>query len=162
MSASTTAARPGTSVSNPPVSNRAPVGLICSVCASRAATSVAADTGRFTQKTHRQLATAVRSPAISGPIERNALEIAARSPTARPCSPGGKAATTTASDAGIITAAPTPWTARAAISASPEGAIPAAADASANTVTPTANSRTGSNMSARRPPTATKAASVRS
>jgi hypothetical protein len=60
---------------------------------------------------------------------------------------------------GSISAAPTPWSARAAIRKVSDWAKPQAADEQTNSTMPVINTPTRLNMSASRPPTATSAAS---
>jgi hypothetical protein len=62
-------------------------------------------------------------------------------PSARPRSAGPKVSATIAVVSGIIAAAPTPWTTRAAISASSDGARPHASEAAANNPIPAASTR---------------------
>ena len=59
-------------------------------------------------------------------------------PIAAPRFSGGNAALSSASPSGMISAAPTPCAARAAISVPMSGASAAATDAAANTPSPTA------------------------
>ena len=68
-------------------------------------------------------------------------------PIAQPRRSGGKAVLSTASAIGMIVAAPTPCTARAAINASAVGDSAHAADAAANNASPAANTRRRPNRS---------------
>ena len=62
--------------------------------------------------------------------------------------------------AGIISAAPTPWTARLATRAPVLGANPAVADESANRTTPAMKARRRPKMSPSRPPVTSSTAKV--
>src|SRR5690606_30930241 len=73
----------------------------------------------------------------------------------------GKSWVISDSEAGVSSAAPTPCTARAAISMPPEVARPAASDASVNTVSPARNTRRAPSTSASRPPASMSPAKTR-
>ena len=69
------------------------------------------------------------APPTTGPPTTARPVIAPKMPSAQPRRSGGNAALSSASASGMTTAAPTPWTARAAISAPTPGASAHAADA---------------------------------
>ena len=71
-----------------------------------------------------------------GPSASATAETPTQMPIAVPRSRGGKVAVMIESVAGFIIAAPTPWTARAAISVSPFAARPQASDESVKTTRP--------------------------
>ena len=73
----------------------------------------------LTKKIQFQLRCSVSSPPTSGPIASASAETPAQMPIAMPRSWGGNVAAMIESVAGFISAAPTPWTMRAAISTSP-------------------------------------------
>src|ERR671922_98510 len=160
ISASTTAAKPGTSVASPAQSSRWPRSTCPGGRVHSTIAMVAAATGRFTQKTQRQSAYSVNSPPTSGPSDSASIDTPAYTPIAFPRSSGGKVLITIAPVGGIISAAPAPWTARARRMASSSSARPQAAEASAKSEIPTISTATLLNMSASRPPTATSAASA--
>src|SRR5690242_14135392 len=84
--------------------------------------------GTFTKKIQVQSIFSVIRPPITGPIENAAADTAAQMPTAVPRSRGsGNTSLMIASVGGVISAAPTPWRARAAISRAGLGAGQAAA-----------------------------------
>ena len=103
----------------------------------------------------------VRKPPTTGPIERASAETPAQVPIALPRSEAGKAWVTMERVAGIISAAPTPWTAREAISISELAARPAVAEVTAKTITPSRNIARRPKMSPSRPPVAISTAKVR-
>ena len=78
----------------------------------------------------------MRKPPRTGPIASASAETPAQVPIALPRSAGGKALVTIESVAGIISAAPMPWTTRLATSVVVSGARPAVAEESANSVDP--------------------------
>ena len=78
-------------------------------------------------------------------------------PMAAPRSRSSKAAPISASAHGTSSAAPTPWSARAAISAGALGAQPHRSEATVNTLTPITNMRRRPNWSAAAPPTSSSA-----
>ena len=81
-------------------------------------------------------------------------------PIARPRSAGPSDAWMIASEPGSSSAPPTPWSARAAISARTSGASPHSRDASANQTTPTRNTRRLPSLSPSDPPSSRNAARV--
>ena len=82
----------------------------------------------------------------------------AQVPIARPRSASGKAAPMSASEQGMSSAAPAPWTARAAIRSVTVWARPHASEAAANSAMPTMNTRRRPNRSPAAPLTSRKAA----
>ena len=79
------------------------------------------------------------SPPTSGPIASASAETPAQIPIAVPRCRGGNVAAMIESVAGFISAAPAPWTTRAAISMLPESARPHQRDASVKTAIPITN-----------------------
>ena len=101
------------------------------------------------------------SPPSTGPVARASAPTAAQTPMAMVRSlTSPKVATMMASVAGISSAAPTPWTARLAMSTSPLPASPAASEERVKTARPARNSRRRPYTSASRPPTSSSPASV--
>ena len=76
------------------------------------------------------------APPTSGPLATARPVIALNIPIAAPRFSGGNAALSSARPSGMISAAPAPWTARAAISQPTSGASAHAADATANSAEP--------------------------
>ncbi len=103
--------------------------------------------GTLSQKIHSQAIPSVIAPPISGPLATARPVRAKKMPSAEPRRCGGNAVPTSASASVVISAAPTPWAARAAISHPTDGATAHAADASANSATPPANIRRRPNRS---------------
>jgi hypothetical protein len=93
----------------------------------------------------------VSAPPTTGPTASASADTPAQVPIARPRSSGGKAFVTIESVAGIISAAPMPWTARPATSSPSSGAAPMAALDSENTATPIRNNLRLPKMSPSRP-----------
>ena len=116
-----TSARPGRSI------DRSPPKLSC----IRANTNGSATRpiGTLSQKIHSQLMPWTTAPPTSGPSATDTPVIALKMPIAAPRFAGGNAALSSASPSGISSAAPAPWTARAAISQPTSGASAQAADA---------------------------------
>ena len=98
------------------------------------------------------------SPSVIGPPTNHAAvapmpPIAAQIPSALLRSaPSSKVVVRIDSAVGVMIAAATPWTTRAAISAGTDPAIPHANEASANSAVPTMNTRRRPSRSAARPP----------
>ena len=80
------------------------------------------------------------APPTRGPLATARPVIALKMPIAAPRFSGGKAALSRARPSGMISAAPAPWSARAAISVSTFGASAQAADETVKTARPTAYS----------------------
>ena len=119
-----------------------------------------AATGRLMKKIACQPTCSVRKPPTTGPIDSARAETPAQVPIALPRSEAGKALVTIESVAGIISAAPMPWTAREAISISELTARPAVAEVRAKITTPSRNIDRRPKMSPRRPPVAISTAKV--
>ena len=94
--------------------------------------------GTLSQKIHSQLMPSTTAPPISGPLATEMPVMALKIPIAAPRRSGGKAALSSARPSGISSAAPAPWTARAAISQPASGASAQAAEAAANRPRPSA------------------------
>lgn len=75
-----------------------------------------------------------------------------QAPTARARSSGWKTAWISASEPGVSSAPPTPWSARAAISTPASGARPHSSEAAANHTTPITKTRRRPKRSPRAPP----------
>ena len=88
---------------------------------------------------------------MGGPTPAATAAEAPHTPMAWARRSAGKAAITSASEAGTSIAAPNAWTARARMSSSTEGASPHRAEAMVNTATPATNERRRPTMSVRRP-----------
>ena len=97
--------------------------------------------GTLSQKIHSHARPWAIAPPTSGPPSTAIPVIALKMPIAHARRSGGKAALSSASESGITNAAPTPCTARAAISHPVPGASAQAADAATNRASPAANSR---------------------
>ena len=108
----------------------------------------------------RQLTCSVRKPPTTGPSASASAETPAQVPIALPRSCGGKAFVMIESVAGIMKAAPMPWTARLRTNERSLGARPAVADESANTITPKRNARRRPKMSPSRPPVTSSTANT--
>ncbi len=92
---------------------------------TRAAHSIAKiPTGRLTRKIARHVPTSVRMPPSAGPRLRPIATLTALRPSAFPRSPGPKVRAMIAGPIAISAAAPTPWTALEATSATGPGAAP--------------------------------------
>ena len=108
----------------------------------RVSTTATTPTGTLTRNTLRQPSDSVSSPPTVGPTAVATLAMAVHRPMARALLVGsGKAADTSARDVTLTAAAATPWTPRATLSTSIDGASPEATDASVNTTSPSTYSR---------------------
>ena len=94
--------------------------------------------GTLSQKIHSQSMPSTIAPPTSGPIATEIPVTALNRPIAAPRFSGGKAALSSARPSVSSSAAPAPWTARAAISHPTPGASAQAADAAANRPSPPA------------------------
>ena len=112
------------------------------------------------KKIARQLTYSVRKPPTTGPIASASALTPAHVPIAVPRWCGGNAWVISASVAGIMNAAPTPWTARKATSIVSLGDSPISAAAAPNTMTPNRNIRLRPKMSPSRPPVTSSTANV--
>ena len=160
-SASTSAVSPTVSVAIPAKST---VLSTVSSRDSRAANSVTAIAttaiGGLMKKIARQLTYSVRKPPTTGPIASASALTPAHVPIAVPRCSAGNAWVMIASVAGIMNAAPTPWTARKATRSVSLGANPIARLDRPNTVTPNRNILRRPKMSPRRPPVTSSTANV--
>ena len=96
----------------------------------------------LTKKMLRQPIASVSKPPTVGPIARPTEAMPVQMPIALALAFGsGKAALTSASDATLTMAAPTPWRARPMFSTSSVGASPQRADAPANSTMPAMKTR---------------------
>ena len=112
------------------------------------------------KKIARQQTCSVRKPPTTGPIESASAETPAQVPIALPRSAAGKALVTIESVAGIISAAPMPWTTRLAISIVGSWREARGRRGQARRSTPSRNIRRRPKMSPRRPPVAISTAKV--
>ena len=103
---------------------------------TKVSASTAMPIGRFTKKIQRQSKAVTSSPPRVGPATVARPATAPQMPNAAPRRSGGNVMVTMASVCGISMAAPSPWTARNAMSQPGPGAKPHAADAAVNTVIP--------------------------
>ena len=93
------------------------------------------------RNTQRQDATAISQPPRNGPIAVATPPSPDHAPIARARSSGAKDAWIIARLPGVSSAAPTPCSARAAISSGAVGASPHSSDATANQTTPITKTR---------------------
>ena len=110
------------------------------------------------KKIARQVKSSVSQPPISGPAASAIADTPAQVPIALPRSWGGNALVMIDSVPGIISAAPTPWTARLATSQPAVGASPIVAEAAAKITTPIRKTRRRPKMSPSRPPVTSRTA----
>jgi hypothetical protein len=103
--------------------------------------SVTATTGTFSAKIQRQETESTMTPPASGPTMSAIPPQAVQEPIAGPRTFEGKAATITASELGVSSAAAAPWSARATISASIVGARAHATDSTPKAVMPSEKTR---------------------
>ena len=125
---------------------------------SRGASSAATiPIGTFTHSTHSQPAYSVSTPPSRTPAAPPEPATAPQAPSALLRSaPSEKVVVTIESAAGERSAAPRPWTARAAISAPSDSAKPPTSEASAKRTSPDMNTRRRPSRSASRPPSSKK------
>ncbi len=114
----------------------------------------------FTKKIQLQLTCSVRRPPTSGPIASASAETPAQMPIAIPRWAGGNVAAMIESVAGFMSAAPMPWTIRAAMSMSPLVASPQASDESVKSASPRTKMNRRPSMSASFPPVSMNAANA--
>ena len=150
---------PQTRPSTPPVTNARPrrssaaSGPKASGIRARASGASARPSGTLSQKIHCQAMPSVTAPPTSGPVATARPVREKNTPSALPRRSGANAEPTSASASVVISAAPAPWTTRAAISQPIVGASAHAAEATANRASPAANMR-------RRPSRSPSAAAV--
>ena len=125
---------------------------------ARARSTTTAASGRLSQNAARQPSVSIRKPPTAGPSAVVIAAAPAQVPIARPRISCGKAAEMIARLCGTISAAPTPWIARAATSQAVPGASAHAIDAPAKTSVPATNTRRRPNRSPAEPPTSRRAA----
>ena len=128
--------------------------------ANSVTTTAPTATGRLRKKIALQDTYSASAPPTTGPMASASAETPAQVPIALPRSSGGKALVMIDRVAGIMKAAPAPWTARPATSRPWSGARPIAALDSANTTTPNRNIRRRPKMSPSRPPVTSRTAKV--
>ena len=122
-----------------------------------ARTSPAMPTGTFTKKIHSQDRRSVRIPPISTPAAAPSPPTAPQAPSAMLRSrPSRNVVVRMDSAEGVIVAAPSPWSARAAISDSSLHASPQRSEPTEKMTRPAMNTRLRPRMSARRPPSRRK------
>ena len=109
------------------------------------------------KKIHSQPSPSVMGPPITHAAVAPMPPIAAQMPSALLRSlPSSKVVVTIDRAVGVMIAAATPWTTRAAISSGTDPAIPHANEASANSPVPTMNTRRRPSRSAARPPSSSR------
>ena len=145
---------PGKSTVLPTVSSRD------SRAANRVTATAPIAIGGLIQKIARQLTYSVKKPPSTGPIASASALTPAHVPIAVPRCSAGNAWVMIDSVAGIMNAAPTPWTARNRTSVVSVGAKPIAALEIPNTATPNRNMRRRPKMSPSRPPVTISTANV--
>jgi hypothetical protein len=96
--------------------------------------------GRFTKKIHRQPSPPTSRPPIVGPAIVASPATPPQIPIAVPLRPAGKVAMMIAIVCGTNKAAPSPWTALAAMTSAAVCEMPQAAEARVNTAMPAMNS----------------------
>jgi hypothetical protein len=116
--------------------------------------------GGLMTKIARQLRSSVRNPPTTGPIASASALTPAHVPIVMPRCSAGNACVMIDSVAGIMNAAPIPWTARNATSTASLGAKPIARLEAPNTATPNRKSLRRPKMSPSRPPVTMSTANV--
>ena len=107
-------------------------------------------TGTLTKKIHSQPKLSTSTPPSSGPVIVARPATPPHRPIAGPRFAGGNRCVMNESVCGVINAAPSPWTARAAMSISAVPDSPHHRDAAVNTTMPARKTRFGPNRSPRR------------
>jgi hypothetical protein len=160
MKAYTSAAMPAIDVSAP-ARSKCPGSRGVSVRNTGAAAATTIPMGRLMRNTQRQDAQAVITPPSTRPRDAPPMATAAYRASARlRLRPSGKAEITRARAAGEAIAAPTPCTARAAISQPDVVARPPASDARVKTAMPAMKVRRRPRMSPARPPSSSSPPNV--
>ena len=118
-------------------------------------------TGTLSQKTHCHEMPSITAPPTSGPLAIAMPPTAPQIPSATPRRAAGNASERIVSVSGITSAPPRPCTARAAMSASIDGASAAAAEATVKSAIPNANMRRRPKRSPSAAPVRRKTAKVR-
>ena len=122
--------------------------------------STAMPMGTLIQKIHCQDAASVTAPPMTGPSAAPRPAVAPQRPSAMPRRCGGVTLAMSVTVSGVTIAAPTPWTARAAISVPMLGASAEAALAAVNTVMPMIIRRRRPNRSPSAAPVSSSTAKV--
>ncbi len=122
--------------------------------------TVAAISGRLTQKIARHEVRPISAPPPAGPSTVAIPVQAVQVPTALPRAAPSKVAATIASDPGTSSAPATPCRARAAIRNSTEGAIAQSAEVAPKATSPMTKIRRRPNWSPSEPPTSSSATMV--
>ena len=122
--------------------------------------STAMPMGTLIQKIHCQDAASVTAPPMTGPSAAPRPAVAPQRPSAMPRRCGGVTLAMSVTVSGVTIAAPTPWTARAAISAPMPGASAEAALPAVNTMTPMISRRRRPNRSPSAAPVSSSTANV--
>jgi hypothetical protein len=113
------------------------------------------------KKIHSQPSPSTRGPPMSQAVVAPMPPRAPQNPRALLRSePSSKVVVMIESAVGVMIAAPTPWTARAAISASSDQAIPQRSDAAVKKTSPTIKTRRRPSRSAALPPSRSRPAKV--
>ncbi len=151
--------KPATDSKPPAGSGCSAAGFLESGTHTRAATNPATMIGTFTRNTEPHQKLASSNPPAMGPIAIPSPMVPAQAPIARARSAGTrKTSLMIDKDAGIVSAAPIPMTARHPINRLTEPEKPAPVDAPANTVRPMRKKRLRPNRSAKLPPTSSSPA----
>jgi hypothetical protein len=157
---------PNVSPSSPPPASTRPgrsrrsFGPRDSVSRRNASGSRARPIGTFSQKIQCQEMPSTTAPPTSGPIATPSPLTPAQTPSAAPRRFAGTASLSRVRVSGVTIAAPNPWTARAAMSASMLGASADAALASVKIDSPATNIRLRPNRSPRAAPVSRKTANA--
>ena len=128
---------------------------------ANAATIASAPIGTLMKKIQFQLMCSVMRPPTSGPIASASAETPAQMPIAVPRCFGGNVTVMIESVDGFISAAPTPWTTRAAMSTLALPARPQPSDESVKMTSPTTKISRRPSRSASLPPVSMSAPNVR-
>ncbi len=152
--------RPVDNVTTPPQSTGLGSGSRDSRTLVSASPSVGRPSATPSQKIACQPKLSTSSPPTSGPAANASPMTAPHVPIARARAEPSNSCTSSASEAGKSIAAPSPCSARAAISSPDDHASAHSADAVLNTISPSTNSRLRPNRSARLPAVSWKTAST--
>ena len=162
ISANTTPVRPSVAAPAPAKSGRLPAwGSWLSGTWRIVTHSATAASGTLMRKTRRQETASTSQPPRNGPIEVATPVSPDHAPIAEPWSSERKLAVMSDRLPGTRIAPPTPWRARAAISAPMLGARPHSTDAAVNQTSPITNMRRRPYSSPSAPPNRSSALSVR-
>ena len=148
-------ASPATSVATPhqssPATRRGPEPTRDSGSRSPPSTARTA-IGTLSRKTHRQLTVEASTPPTTGPSAVPTPPIPINAPVTRGRTSSGVAFVTSANAVGSTTAAPTPWTIRAATSTGTDETRPQTSEVSPNTAIPASSTARRPTTSPSRPP----------